>query len=44
MVIYKLTSPSGKSYVGKTSKSIEKRLKTHISLWKTDITYNRKRK
>lgn len=29
-VIYKLTSPSGKSYIGQTKRSIEKRIKEHF--------------
>lgn len=33
--IYKLTSPSGKSYIGKTSRSLIIRFREHISAWKT---------
>ena len=29
-VIYKLTSPSGKSYIGQTKRPIEKRMKEHF--------------
>ena len=33
MFIYKLTSPSGNSYVGQTKHNIEKRWKQHVSSW-----------
>lgn len=34
MIVYRLISPSRKSYIGKTKFNIEKRLKKHISNWK----------
>jgi len=39
MKIYKHTSPSGKSYIGKTSKSVQKRLNEHIKLSEKGSTY-----
>ena len=30
-IVYKITSPSGKSYIGITTKGINHRLKQHIS-------------
>lgn len=35
MIIYKLTSPSGKVYIGQTQKTFKKRLSTHISATKS---------
>lgn len=34
MIIYRLLSPSGKSYIGKTKFTVEKRLYGHIANWK----------
>lgn len=34
MIIYKLTSPSGKYYIGKTKYNLETRFKQHIQHWK----------
>lgn len=39
MIIYKLTSPSGKCYIGKTEFTIEERFNTHIA----ESKYNSKR-
>lgn len=33
MIVYKLTSPSNKSYIGLTTTTIEDRFKQHIQLW-----------
>jgi group I intron endonuclease len=33
MVVYRLISPSGKSYIGKTKHSFEQRFKAHIYAW-----------
>lgn len=44
MIIYKLISPSGKIYIGKTKDIFENRFKQHIQLWKKlkkkNIAYN----
>lgn len=34
MIIYRLISPSGKSYIGKTKFTVEKRIKTHVYNWR----------
>jgi len=34
MIIYKLTSPSGNVYIGKTKQDLEVRFQQHITLWK----------
>lgn len=34
MIVYRLISPSGKSYIGKTSKLLLERLSTHTGVWK----------
>ena len=34
MIIYKLTSPSNKIYIGQTKTTLEERLHKHITLWK----------
>lgn len=40
MIVYKLTSPSGKSYIGLTTATIEARWKQHVSLWKKLVRQN----
>lgn len=40
MVIYKLTSPSNKTYIGKTKFNLQKRLKQHVRAW-TDLSRSR---
>jgi predicted GIY-YIG superfamily endonuclease len=34
MIVYKLTSPSGKCYIGITSRTLEQRFNSHIAAWK----------
>jgi hypothetical protein len=40
--IYKLTSISGKCYIGLTSKSAEWRWRSHITAWKNQLTKNKR--
>lgn len=36
MIVYRLISPSGKSYIGITTRSFKSRFTSHISTWKTN--------
>lgn len=44
MIIYKLSSPSSKSYIGQTKRGIDLRWHEHITAWKRWIKRNRPRK
>jgi len=34
VIVYKLTSPEGKSYIGRTNSTLDERFKQHIQAWK----------
>lgn len=40
MIIYRLTSPSGKSYIGQTVQPFKRRLSTHIRNWRQGKRYS----